>query len=155
MKCSEALRILKKDGWYIVSQKGSHMKMRHPSKSGTLIFPNHGSQELAKGLQLKLFKKAQISWKKWPFWSSPLPYSWRKQRPDIPQTLTCSRKERKGAAIKGNLDWRTITAVKMTLNLLADWARAPGRLRYTADGRLVAIDTPVWTSFVRDKDGDN
>jgi hypothetical protein len=36
------------------------------------------------------------------------------------KTLTFSRKEREGAAIKGNLDWRTITAVKITLNLLAD-----------------------------------
>jgi len=28
MKCSELLRILKRDGWYVVSQKGSHLKRR-------------------------------------------------------------------------------------------------------------------------------
>lgn len=60
MKCSEALRILKKDGWYIVSQSGSHIKLRHDSKSGTIIFPNHGSKELGKGLQKKLFNQAGI-----------------------------------------------------------------------------------------------
>jgi predicted RNA binding protein YcfA (HicA-like mRNA interferase family) len=60
MKCSEALRILKKDGWYPISQKGSHIKLKHNTKKGTLIFPNHGSQELGKGLQKKLFKQAEI-----------------------------------------------------------------------------------------------
>ncbi|WP_415376796.1 type II toxin-antitoxin system HicA family toxin [Patiriisocius sp. Uisw_017] len=44
MKCSQLYRILTKDGWYAVSQKGSHVKMRHETKNGTIIFPNHGSQ---------------------------------------------------------------------------------------------------------------
>jgi predicted RNA binding protein YcfA (HicA-like mRNA interferase family) len=60
MKCSEALRILKRDGWTAVSQKGSHIKLGHPMKRGTLIFPDHGGQELGKGLQRKLFKQAGI-----------------------------------------------------------------------------------------------
>ena len=60
MKCSTALRILKKDGWYPVSQKGSHIKLKHAHKVGILIFPNHGSQELGKGLEKKLFKQAGI-----------------------------------------------------------------------------------------------
>lgn len=60
MKCSEAYRILLKDGWYPVSQKGSHVKLRHDSKPGTIIFPNHGSQKLGKGLKKKLFKLAGI-----------------------------------------------------------------------------------------------
>jgi len=54
------LQILKKDGWFIVSQKGSHMKMKHPTKSGIIIFPNHGSSELGKGLEMKLRKDAQL-----------------------------------------------------------------------------------------------
>ena len=60
MKCSHALRILKKDGWYPISQKGSHMKLQHGTKKGSIIFPNHGSQELGKGLEKKLFKQAGI-----------------------------------------------------------------------------------------------
>ncbi len=60
MKSSEALRILMKDGWYVISQKGSHMKLIHNVKNGTIIFPNHGSQELGKGLAKKLFKQAGI-----------------------------------------------------------------------------------------------
>lgn len=60
MKCSELYRILVKDGWYPFSQTGSHVKMKHPSKPGTIIFPNHGSQELGKGLELKIRKDAGL-----------------------------------------------------------------------------------------------
>lgn len=60
MKCSEVYRILQKDGWYPISQKGSHMKLVHNVKEGIIIFPNHGSQELGKGLEKKLFKLAGI-----------------------------------------------------------------------------------------------
>lgn len=60
MKCTEALRILLSDGWITISQKGSHIKLCHPIKNGFIIFPNHGNQELGKGLQKKIFKQAGI-----------------------------------------------------------------------------------------------
>jgi len=60
MKCSELLRILKGDGWYSKSQKGSHMKMIHPEKTNILIVPNHGSHEIGKGLEKKILKEAGI-----------------------------------------------------------------------------------------------
>jgi mRNA interferase HicA len=60
MKCSELYRLLIKDGWYLISQKGSHVKMKHDKKNGILIFPNHGSQELGKGLEKKLLKDAGL-----------------------------------------------------------------------------------------------
>lgn len=60
MKCSELYRILTKDGWYAVSQKGSHVKMRNKTKRGIIIFPNHGSQEMGKGLEKKILKDAGI-----------------------------------------------------------------------------------------------
>ncbi|MDO5524130.1 MAG: type II toxin-antitoxin system HicA family toxin [Bacteroidia bacterium] len=60
MKCSELYRILIKDGWYPISQKGSHVKLKHDLKEGTLIFPNHGSQEMGKGLENKILKDAGI-----------------------------------------------------------------------------------------------
>jgi mRNA interferase HicA len=60
MKCSELLRILKKDGWYPASQKGSHLKLVHPIKPGVIIFPNHGSQEVGKGTERKILKDAGI-----------------------------------------------------------------------------------------------
>lgn len=60
MKCAELYRLLTRDGWYSVSQKGSHIKMQHPNKPGTIIFPNHGSQEIGKGLESKILKDAGI-----------------------------------------------------------------------------------------------
>jgi len=60
MKCSELYRILTKDRWYPISQKGSHMKLKHDSKAGTIIFPNHGSQEMGKGLEKKILNDAGI-----------------------------------------------------------------------------------------------
>lgn len=60
MKSSELFRLLKKDGWYPVSQKGSHVKMRHDNKTGIIVFPNHGSQEVGKGLEKTILKNAGI-----------------------------------------------------------------------------------------------
>lgn len=60
MKCSELYRILSKDGWYPISQKGSHIKMKHDFKSGFVIMPNHGRQEVGKGLEIKILKEAGL-----------------------------------------------------------------------------------------------
>jgi len=34
--------------------------MKHDTKEGTIIFPNHGSQEMGKGLENKILKDAGI-----------------------------------------------------------------------------------------------
>jgi mRNA interferase HicA len=60
MKCSDLYRLLINDGWHPVSQSGSHVKMKHEKKSGTIIFPNHGSQEVGKGLEIKIRKDAGL-----------------------------------------------------------------------------------------------
>jgi mRNA interferase HicA len=60
MKCSELLRLLLKDGWVVVSSRGSHLKMNHPTKKGTLIFPDHGSKEMGKGMERKIRKDAGL-----------------------------------------------------------------------------------------------
>ena len=60
MKCSEFLRLLIKDGWFVVSKKGSHIKMKHPTKPGMLIFPDHGSKEMGKGMEKKIRKDAGL-----------------------------------------------------------------------------------------------
>ncbi len=60
MKCSELYRLLLKDGWYPVKQSGSHIKLKHETKPGTIIFPNHGSQGMGKGLEKKIRKDAGL-----------------------------------------------------------------------------------------------
>lgn len=61
MKCNQVLKLLFNGGWFIHSQKGSHIKLRHPIHTNTIIFPNHGSKELGKGLMIKLLKEAKIN----------------------------------------------------------------------------------------------
>jgi predicted RNA binding protein YcfA (HicA-like mRNA interferase family) len=61
MKYSELIRIVKKDGWYEVRQSGSHIIMCHPTKSGTITVPNHGSKEVGKGLEIKILKDAGLT----------------------------------------------------------------------------------------------
>jgi predicted RNA binding protein YcfA (HicA-like mRNA interferase family) len=63
MKCSELYKLLLKYGWFPVSQKGSHIKLKHNTKQGVIIFPNHGSQEVGKGLEIKILKDAGITFK--------------------------------------------------------------------------------------------
>lgn len=61
MECSDLYRLLTKDGWYPISQKGSHVKMRHDKKKGIIIFPNHGNQEIGIGLEKKIKKDTGLN----------------------------------------------------------------------------------------------
>jgi len=60
MKSSELVRLLKKDGWVIVRQAGSHLILEHPVKSGQIVCPFHGSHEVGKGLEKKIKRDAGI-----------------------------------------------------------------------------------------------
>lgn len=60
MKSSELVRLLKKDGWFVVRQTGSHAIMRHPTKRNQLTVPFHAGKEVAKGLLVEILKQAQI-----------------------------------------------------------------------------------------------
>lgn len=60
MKSNELLRLLIKSGWKIKRQSGSHMILEHPINSEIIVFPNHGSKELGKGLELRIKKKAGL-----------------------------------------------------------------------------------------------
>jgi len=61
LKCSELYKILLKAGWHPISQKGSHIKLKHASMKNIIVFPNHGSQEIGKGLKIKILKEAGIN----------------------------------------------------------------------------------------------
>ena len=60
MKYNEFFRILKKNGWFEVRQKGSHVIMKHPTKSEQLTVPYHAGKEVKKGLLTALLKQANI-----------------------------------------------------------------------------------------------
>ncbi len=59
-KCSEVLRALLRHGWYTERQSGSHIILKHPDKVGFISFPDHGANEMGKGLMNKILKKAGV-----------------------------------------------------------------------------------------------
>lgn len=46
----ELLRALHRDGWYDTSQVGSHLTLRHPSRTGKVVVPVHAGAVLKVGL---------------------------------------------------------------------------------------------------------
>jgi len=64
VKYNELFKLLKRDGWIIIRQKGSHIILRHPVKSEQLTIPNHPGKEVKKGLLKAIMKQANIKSKK-------------------------------------------------------------------------------------------
>jgi len=60
MKSSELFKKVKKAGWDAISQEGSHIKMKHQTIKGVLIFPYHGSKEVPIGTEKAIKKQAGI-----------------------------------------------------------------------------------------------
>jgi mRNA interferase HicA len=46
MKSNNLFKLLKKDGWIKVRQKGSHVIMQHPTKSKQITVPSHAGKEV-------------------------------------------------------------------------------------------------------------
>ena len=59
MTVNEIIKILKKDGWYDVSQDGSHRQFKHPSKKGKVTVPVHNG-DIAKGTLNSILKQAGL-----------------------------------------------------------------------------------------------
>jgi mRNA interferase HicA len=60
VKYNELFRLLKKDGWFEVRQKGSHIIMQHLKKPEQLTVPYHAGKEVKKGLLTAILKQAKI-----------------------------------------------------------------------------------------------
>ena len=61
MKVKEIIKIIEKDGWYAVRQKGSHKQYKHNIKQGLVTIPVHRlSDDLPKGLENSVLKQAGL-----------------------------------------------------------------------------------------------
>jgi predicted RNA binding protein YcfA (HicA-like mRNA interferase family) len=60
MKVSELLRLIEKDGWFMVRQRGSHRQFHHPSKSGTVTVAGKPSIDVPRGTLNSLLKQAGL-----------------------------------------------------------------------------------------------
>lgn len=59
MTAREILKILRKDGWYEVNQEGSHLQLKHPTKSGKVTVPRH-SGDIAPGTLKRIYEQAGL-----------------------------------------------------------------------------------------------
>jgi len=63
MKSADVIKILKKDGWVQVAQKGSHFQFKHPEKRGRVTVP-HPKRDLPLGTLKSIEKQAGIKIRK-------------------------------------------------------------------------------------------
>jgi len=61
MKVSEVMRMLERDGWRQVAQRGSHRQLRHPTKPGRVTVAGKPSQDLAAGTLGSILRQAGLS----------------------------------------------------------------------------------------------
>lgn len=59
MSPREMIKYLQKNGFIIISQNGSHMKLRNTESDKTVIVPYH-SKDLKKGLEQAILKQAGL-----------------------------------------------------------------------------------------------
>ena len=60
MKVKEIIRIVETDGWFQVSQKGSHRQFNHNTKKGTVTIAGKPSDDLAKGTIKSILTQAGL-----------------------------------------------------------------------------------------------
>ena len=61
MKVRELIKLIEKDGWYMVRQKGSHKQYKHLTKKGLVTIAAHKlSDEIQPGTYNSIIKQAQL-----------------------------------------------------------------------------------------------
>jgi len=46
MKVREVLKLIQKDGWYLVTTEGSHRQFKHPTKPGRVTVAGHPGEDV-------------------------------------------------------------------------------------------------------------
>ncbi len=60
MKIRDAIKLIEEDGWYKVSQKGSHRQYKHPVKRGRVTIAGHPGDDLGPDTLASVFTQAQL-----------------------------------------------------------------------------------------------
>lgn len=61
MKVKDVIKLIEKDGWYLVRTKGSHRQFKHSIKSGLVTISGKLSDDLAIGTLHSIYKQAQLN----------------------------------------------------------------------------------------------
>jgi len=60
MKVKDIIKMIEKDGWYLVTTKGSHRQYKHHEKAGRVTVPGNLNDDIAPGTLNSVLKQAQI-----------------------------------------------------------------------------------------------
>jgi predicted RNA binding protein YcfA (HicA-like mRNA interferase family) len=60
MKVRDVVRMIEKDGWFVVRTRGSHRQFKHKSKKGLVTIAGKPSGELAFGTLNSILKQAGL-----------------------------------------------------------------------------------------------
>ena len=60
MKIRDVIKLLEKDGWQLVRQRGSHRQYRHERKPGLVTVAGKASADLAAGTLNSILKQARL-----------------------------------------------------------------------------------------------
>jgi len=59
MSSNEIIKLIEADGWYEISQRGSHKSFEHPHKTGKVTVPAN-RKDLPKGTEISILKQAGL-----------------------------------------------------------------------------------------------
>jgi predicted RNA binding protein YcfA (HicA-like mRNA interferase family) len=60
MKAREVIRLIEKDGWYLVPSKGGHRQYKHPTKAGRVTIPGNSGKDVPIGTLNSILKQAGL-----------------------------------------------------------------------------------------------
>ena len=63
-KYRDVLRLLRDDGWFLVSQKGSHQQFKHPVKRGRVTVAGKPSDDVYEAMLKSILKQAGLTGEK-------------------------------------------------------------------------------------------
>ena len=60
MKVRDAIKFIKKDGWYLIRTTGSHRQFEHRTKTGIVTIAGHPGDDLDTGTFISILKQAKL-----------------------------------------------------------------------------------------------
>jgi predicted RNA binding protein YcfA (HicA-like mRNA interferase family) len=60
VKVNEVIKLIQRDGWFLVRTKGSHRQFHHPSKPGTVTIAGKLSADVPPGTLNSILKQAGL-----------------------------------------------------------------------------------------------
>jgi predicted RNA binding protein YcfA (HicA-like mRNA interferase family) len=61
VKVRDLVKLIEKNGWYLIRTKGSHHQYKHPTKPGLVTVPGNAGDDLAPGTANNILKQAGLT----------------------------------------------------------------------------------------------